>query len=396
MVRPPKENATKAQLDNYSADVALAAKLEAAGIGWDDIAKQIKGKLTPENRDYFTVRACDCPNHPENATILHDLYKDPDGRIRTLPIVLILPEIGENLPYTLECWGASEIRYWCEEDDDGDKVCVAPASYTKGTRPFGGRNPRVVRPCDPETCPEYQAHECNFNGFIQGIVPGVIGAGVCRISTGSWYSFKQMEGKLTSIYAVTQRIHGLVKEGTDIPILKVVKVGKQEISRYDEEKDKTFRVKQDLIHLEMDTTMIALMSQFSPAKQISAGQRAKALLNGERPKPKEDPEPEPQKDAPAATTEQSSVVAIPTDRNAMMARVVELQGTFAQLAPEKYEVFHADHIVYQKKSTNDDLRAHIELLTQEIARLEPPQEEIIDGDWQDMPGEIPDPEDAPL
>jgi hypothetical protein len=296
----PKKDATEQDKKQYEDDCKLYETLVAMGMSWDDIEKKLgpnregKSKLTPENRDYFTVREIDCKTNPENAETLHKLYADDDGRIRRLPIVFLFNDWFQNIPHELICWGGD--KRWkyrskyrkVHDEETGEEgyefICVEPVPNVKGKRPFGAKDYRYRGPCDPDKCSEYQRGQCNLDGYVQGFIHGTRGVGVWRIGSRSIYSFRQMMGKMETILKVTGRLSGLFDEKTGRPILSILKVGDEEISRFDIKEGKSIRTEQDLIYLEADIDMCQLMLSFQDQAVLERGQRAAAALTTRMPR----------------------------------------------------------------------------------------------------------------
>jgi hypothetical protein len=287
----PKKDATDAQKKAYEERVIKYNALVAKGLSWDDIGEKIGGKgyLTPENQDYFTVRAIDCKTNPENAEILHKLYADKEGKIRRLPIVFMSNDWFECIPHQLATWNQSNWLYRSEyiktrDEETGElgyrRMCVRPVPYVQGKRPFGGRDTTERGPCVPETCEEYQKNLCKLSGYVQGIIPGTRGAGVWQIYTKSIYSFRQMMGKFKLVEKATGRIVGLINEQTRKPIFSVLKVPDAEVSRYVVETGKTVLTEQDLIAIEADIDMFELMLAYQPQAVLARGEGAQRALTG--------------------------------------------------------------------------------------------------------------------
>jgi hypothetical protein len=264
-----KQDATEDDRKRYEADMKVYNEEVAKGSSWDDIKKKVKGNLTPQNEDYFTCREVDCKTFPQNAKTLHDLYADFDGHIRRLPITFFFDDWFQNMPHSLSLWTSNELKYWSRyrkvrDDETGEtgyeRVCMRSIPRTK-KRAFGGRDAEAWRLCDPEECPDYQAERggCQLSGYIQGVVPGVRGGGLTAIHTKSIYSYMQIQRKMKMISAGTGRLRGLYRPGTDEPLFFIRKVGDEEISRFDPQKQKSVKVTQDLINIECDIDLNDLL-----------------------------------------------------------------------------------------------------------------------------------------
>ena len=162
-----KKDCTQADLERYD-------DLLARSMSWADMAKELGDRLIPQNVDHFTVNRHDCVN-PTNADLIKKLYADPDGRIRSIPVYFSMNEWWNIIPHRLCCYGLARglkhrSGFEYERDDRGRiadyrMICETPEDLEAGKRLFGGRG-WIRKPCDPESCPEYQQEECRFSGRI--------------------------------------------------------------------------------------------------------------------------------------------------------------------------------------------------------------------------------------
>jgi hypothetical protein len=285
--------------DCTDTDKAIYESMVKQGAMWHEIDARLgldargKTKLIPGNEDYFTVRPADCRTNPDNARILHELYQDEDGQIRHFPLVFLSNDWFECIPHELTCWTARELKYRSKykpvvDRETGEtgfvRVCMSPVPYKKGVRPFGGRDYTETRPCDPQTCTDYQKGFCKIRGHVQCIIPGTRGAGVWNIETGSVYSFLQMKSQMEMVQRITHRLQGLINEKTGQPVFWLRKVT-DSISRVDVDKGESTRTEQDLIYLEADIDMYELITNYQPQAVLARGKEAQAILNNNPPHP---------------------------------------------------------------------------------------------------------------
>lgn len=296
------------------ADKAIYNAMVAEGRSWDEISDKLgkdsegKQKLKPHNENYFTIREIDCKINPANARKLHELYADPDGHIRSLPIVLASDDWFEVCPHHYQCWTGNKLKYisdfkavcQAEGEVEYERICttqeaVARDSQGNVMRPTGPRGMKEVRPCVPEECQEFQKRQCSLKGCVWGIIPGTSGLGLWRITTGSIYSFTQMMEQMELTLKVTGRLSGLYKmdrdgnvvrdqNGHPVPIFTIRKV-EDTVSRIDDNpKSKTYGQAlagdQDLVHLFADIDVSQLMVDYQPQRMVERGQKAQALLAG--------------------------------------------------------------------------------------------------------------------
>ncbi len=269
-------------------DIKLYDSLVAEGRSWDEIEAKLgldrdkKTKLIPKNVDYFSVFPGDCVNRG-NAKKLHSLYGDKDGKLRSFPVVFPVNEWWNILPHSLRCYGNNGLKFKSDfrlvKDSNGEvvdasRVCTFPVDAVPGKKVFGGRA-WDERPCEPQTCAEYQSGDCAFGGAIQFYIPGIPGVGLWMLPTTSWYSLVDIKSSLELVSRITgNRITGTFGGK---PIFRIRKV-REEISRIDTKTGKAMRTSQWLIKLEADVDMTELAAACEPGRVISAGLAAANML----------------------------------------------------------------------------------------------------------------------
>jgi hypothetical protein len=270
--------------ESTQADVERYDRLLAQGTSWTDMAKDLGDKLIPQNVDYFTVNGHDCVN-PANADLIKKLYADPDGRLRSIPVYFPMNEWWNIIPHRLCCYGLTKglkhrSGFEYERDDRGriadySMVCETPEDLEAGKKLFGGRA-WTRRPCDPESCPEYQREECRFSGRIYFMIPGIKGMGSWVIPTKSWYSMKRLKKTLRDMYQLTNgRIAYLLHKGETIFTLRKVKAT---IPCIDWEKGETKMRQQYLIDLDVVVDPLEVAREYSIEKVLQRGARAMTML----------------------------------------------------------------------------------------------------------------------
>jgi len=268
------------------ADVERYDRLLAQGMSWVDMAKEFGDKLIPQNVDYFTANRHDCIN-PANADLIKKLYADPDGRIRSIPVYFPMNEWWNIIPHRLCCYGLTKglkhrSGFEYERDDRGRiadyrMVCETPEDLEAGKKLFGGRA-WMRKPCDPESCLEYQKEECRFSGRIYFMIPGIKGMGSFVIPTKSWYSMKRLKKTLRDMYQLTNgRIAYLLHNGETIFVLRKVKAT---IPCIDWEKGETKMRQQYLIDLDVLVDPLEVAREYSVEKVLQKGERAITMLGG--------------------------------------------------------------------------------------------------------------------
>lgn len=265
-----------------SRDKVLYEQMLSEGATWDEIDRELgidsqgKSKLIPANVDYFTVRPGDCQN-PKSAEEIYKLYADKDGKLRSFPVWFPVNEWWNIIPHSLRCFSQSGIRFRSAFREKGRRVCEYPLEVEPGKRVFGGR-PWGERPCEPDTCKEYQTGECKFGGVLQFYIPGIKGIGVWVLPTTSWYSLVRIKSALEAVAALTGgRLARIFINGQTPFVLRKVF---DEVSRIDPQTGKSTRQAQWLIDLEVQVDMLELV-QFGQEKAVAKrGLAAASILNG--------------------------------------------------------------------------------------------------------------------
>ncbi|OPY70475.1 MAG: hypothetical protein A4E62_01562 [Syntrophorhabdus sp. PtaU1.Bin002] len=187
------------------------------------------------------------------------------------------------IPHSLRCFGTNGIKYKSafREHRNGKvdvvRVCEYPLELQAGHRVFGGRQ-WGERPCDPNTCPEYQKGDCKFRGTIQFYIPGVKGMGVWVLPTTSWYSLVRIKSALEAVAGMTSgRIARLFIGGKTPFILRKIY---DEISTIDTKTGQPVRRSQWLIVLDIEIDMFELAQAYEERQVLSRGQRAVGMLAG--------------------------------------------------------------------------------------------------------------------
>ena len=223
-----------------------------------------KSKLRPKNVDYFTIHKKDCKITGQEVDALIKKYEDPDGKLRSFPVIFESNNWWEIIPHSLRCFDASGIRfrsnYRKTVDPSGQTVIERICEFLKDAKPgekqHGGREVAVRGLCVPKTCVEYQKGDCKFGGSIQFVIPGVRGIGLWVIPTQSFYSLVGIRETLLSVAKKTSgKLSGKFKlfaENIGRPIFRINKV-EEEVSRIDTNSGKAVRTKQWLIRLDLDS-----------------------------------------------------------------------------------------------------------------------------------------------
>lgn len=280
---------------------AIYARGVAEGRSFEDIERalaeaipQLKSPLAPRNVPWFTVRASDFPN-PEIAQQILDAYGEDRGQGRHLyrfPVVFPSDHWQTVMPHELATWSTHEKRFWSQYSPDGQvRHCMrhAPvpvdATRRRTIRIFGGRK-TVEREenggrCEPESCPEYQARQCNLTGRFLFFIPGVRSISALELPTTSFYA---MSNAIQRFQAIAQmrggRISGFLgRDRTTFFLTKVLK----EVPHIDEQ-GRAVRVPQWIIELEAPVDVTALLRDHEDEEAaIQQARLATQVLEGAEP-----------------------------------------------------------------------------------------------------------------
>jgi hypothetical protein len=140
---------------------------------------------------------------------------------------------------------------------------------------FGGRK-WGERPCDPDTCREYQSGECKFGGTLSFYIPGISGIGVWVLPTTSWYSLVNIKSTLEFVAGITKgQLARLFYEKKPLFILQKVY---RDISVVDPKTGKAARREQWLIHLDIPVDMTSLVLYYQEQEIVKRAGIATATL----------------------------------------------------------------------------------------------------------------------
>ena len=264
------------------------AELLDAGENFKEIEKKLgkdaegKSKLRPMNVDYFTIHTRDCKVPSAEVDKISKLYADKDGKLRSFPVWFGANEWWNIVPHSLRCFGTNGIKFksnFRQKVVDGkvvdvERICEFPKDAKPGKKVFGGRD-WDTRPCDPDTCKEYQSGACKFGGAIQFYIPGIKGVGVWVLPTVSWYSLVDIKNALETVAAMSGgKLAGLF-DGK--PIFRLMKV-EDTVSRIDTASGKAVKADQFLIHLDVDVDLTEVIAFSERARE--RGNRAISIFNG--------------------------------------------------------------------------------------------------------------------
>lgn len=255
-------------------------EIYAEGIAAGRSFEQIEGDLVAAgagdnplrmlNLPFFRIRGADFVD-PANADKMLEMYGEDMAersgklvrRVRRFPVMFPTDDESIVIPHSLMSYRASTLRYFSKEER-GQRKCMLLGAMPAGTRAFGGR-PELENPerpvCDPNRCPEYQSNNCNLTGAFQFYVPGIVGSGLLRVPTRSFYSISEALTQMRLVRQLRGSIAGLVDGKPFFHLSRELR----EVSWLAPEGPR--RIQQYLIVLTADLDMV----------QMAAGQRQAAL-----------------------------------------------------------------------------------------------------------------------
>jgi len=214
---------TKAISKRAAADPTAAALYQKALSGlisFREAEKEIYKSCNISN-PFFPRNTQEFHAHPWDmttggmATAKHilDLYGEIKGRdsapkLYRFPVVF--PDVqdydldtlvGGGL--TVQGGGPETIRYRSRYEPDGTRVCVYLPEIVRTEQTkrkvvqHVPRKPVVRGPCVPEECEEYSFGMCKFSGTLRFYIPGIAGAGVFELHTGSTEAASQIYLRLS-------------------------------------------------------------------------------------------------------------------------------------------------------------------------------------------------------
>nr|WP_297383461.1 hypothetical protein [uncultured Roseateles sp.] len=276
----------------YERGVADGLSFEQIEHALAEALPHLKSPLAPRNVPWFTVRAQDFAN-PEIARQILEAYGEDRGkghRLYRFPVVFPSDHWQSVMPHELAAWTTHEKRFWSQYSPDGlVRYCMSPAPIPvdhtgrRSIRIFGGRK-AVQREenggiCDPESCREYQARQCNLTGRFLFFIPGIRSISAFELPTTSFYA---MSNAIRCFQAIGHmrggRISGFLgRERATFFVMKTLK----EVAHIDEQ-GRAVRVPQWIIELEAPVDVTALLRDYEDQETVLAqAQLATQVLEGE-------------------------------------------------------------------------------------------------------------------
>lgn len=295
-VKVPKKSCSPKEL-------ALFKKLEAEGLSYDEIDRQMggepkssKSKLFPTNTDHFVIRPCDFRRESDVDYIMKH-YADPDGNVRRIPIWLTVGDLDKVVPHNFrEFDGSGNVKAYSFYEGKDLMLKYVPKN---AKAPYKKEDWKVC-PYDPDAPPS-DAPVPKFGGLYKVNIPGLKGLGEIVVPTRSWYGLGDAVAQLRRVRSLLGRFNGLLNGE---PFLELCKV-EETVRTPDGKKQKQWVI---TIELSVDPMELARHAD----KLAERGPRALAMFNGGAPAPAAtvatpSPQPaeteEPKEQAPVASHE---------------------------------------------------------------------------------------------
>lgn len=270
---------TKAVQENPAA-MAVVERVQRGEISFQAAASEIhrrfgiRNPFFPRNTPFFSAHPWDLESGAVAAKKMLDLYGevrngDPHPRLYRFPVVFpdihkggIDAALGSGL--AVRGGGPQTIHYQSRYGDDGVRRCVylPPIVASKdATRKQFARREFVVRGvCEPDICPQFASGECTFAGTLRFYIPGMPGAGVYAMDTGSTIAASEIYLRLTSLLEECGYLPNFTPDGR--PVFWLTKALKPR-SHVDPRSGELKKVEQwvPVLETEIDLTKIRMLRE---------------------------------------------------------------------------------------------------------------------------------------
>lgn len=211
------------------ADKAKFRKLEADGLPYDEIDKQLGGtpksknsKLYPSNCDHFVIRECDF-KRPEDARFILNNFADADGKVRRLPIWFPVGDIATAIPHNFKAFdGSSNVLAYSFYDGETLKLKYLP----KKANPALSQKDWPVVDFDPKNPPADAPAGIKFGGMYKFYIEGIKGVGEIVVPTKSWYGLADAVAAMRRVTELRGRFNGTLDGKPFLELRKVQQVVK--------------------------------------------------------------------------------------------------------------------------------------------------------------------------
>lgn len=231
---------------------------------------QVRNPFYPRNTQEYHAHAWDMGAGGKAVSDkLLKLYGESvnGGPTKLYRFPIVFPEVGSDLSAVIQGGmavqggGANTVRYWSAFDDTGIQMCKhlpevakSPMSQRRTGKPIRHpeRKPVTRGPCVPEECNEFAMGMCRFSGKVRFYIPGIPGAGMFELSTGSTVAATDIYLRLMQAFrALNGKMRNYTPDGR--PIFWLTK--KKAMRNYFDEEGNQKRGEQWVPELEMEIEM---------------------------------------------------------------------------------------------------------------------------------------------
>lgn len=203
---------------NNAAAMEIVARVEKGEISFQNAATEIgkkcgiKNPFFPRNTQHFHAHPWDMESGEVTSRKLLELYgeirNDQSKKLYRFPVVFpdihkggIDSVLGSGL--AVRGGSAQTIHYQSQYGDDGVRRCVyfppIIVSHDARRKQFAPRMYVVRGQCEADICPQYASGECRFTGSLKFYIPGITGAGLFQMETGSTQAATEIYLRLAQI-----------------------------------------------------------------------------------------------------------------------------------------------------------------------------------------------------
>lgn len=254
----------------------------------------IRNPFFPRNTREFHVHPWDMGiGGAATSRKILDLYGEDDGsgqrKLYRFPIVF--PEVGPDVSAIIEGGlrvqggGQNTPRYWSAFNEAGQQECrfLPPVQQSEMAQRRAGRpirrperKPLVRGLCNPEACAEFASGACRFVGKFRFYIPGIAGAGLFELSTGSTQAATDIYQRLTqALRATGGRAPNFTKDGR--PVLWLTKERKTRAYFDEDGNEKTSEQWIPALDMEIEMPKVIMLQSMSLGYQ-PPGEPSEAVL----------------------------------------------------------------------------------------------------------------------
>ncbi|ABM59397.1 recombination directionality factor [Verminephrobacter eiseniae] len=286
---------TKRTLDNPSA-MEIVARVKKGEISFQNAQAEIlkktglKNPFYPRNSRCFFAHPWDMESGKIASDQLLKLYGqvrdgDPEPRLYRFPVVFadihrggIDAALGSGL--AVRGGGAQTIHYQSRYGDDGVRRCVylPPVVPSKdASRKQFSRREFVVRGvCDTDLCPQFASGECRFAGTLRFYIPGMPGAGLYCLETGSTQAASEIYLRLSSLLDECGYLPNFIPDGR--PVFWLTKALKNRVYYDEEGNQKKGEQWVPVLETEIDLTKVKMLREHK--RMLLAAPSAQPAVSG--------------------------------------------------------------------------------------------------------------------